>query len=111
MADIEVVRLFSLPVAVAKARVQKTADELADEYDLRSWWEGNVLRFDRPGLHGEIHVTHSELRVHVNLSVLLKPLRARLVDRIEDKIDRLFPEAKAITGAKTSRKKAPHQAR
>jgi len=111
MSDIELVRPFSLPIAVAKGRVQKTAEELADEYDLRSQWHGNTLRFDRSGLHGEIHVTNSEIRLHVNLSLLLKPLKARLITRIEDKFDRLFPEVDAKAHTKKLHKKVPPPAR
>jgi putative polyhydroxyalkanoate system protein len=111
MPDIEMVRRFSLPIAVAKARVQKTADELAAEYDLKSEWFGKTLRFDRSGLHGEIHVADSEIRLHVNLSILLKPLRARLISLIEDKFDRLFPEPGVKPHAKTPTKKLPPRAR
>lgn len=93
MPDINLVRSYSLPLAVAKARVQKTADELAEEHHLKSEWEGDTLHFDRPGLHGAIEVTDSELRLEVNLSLLLKPLRGRLEKRIMDKFERLFPEA------------------
>jgi putative polyhydroxyalkanoate system protein len=93
MPDIHLVRPFSVSVAVAKARVQKTADELADEYHLRSEWRGDTLHFDRTGLHGEIQVSGSEIRLEAHLSLLLKPLRAKLMGRIEDKFGRLFPEA------------------
>ena len=111
MPDIELVRPFSLPIAVAKARVQKTADELAAEYGLRSEWHHNTLRFDRTGLHGEIHVTNSEIQLQVNLSFLLKPLKERLITRIEDKFDRLFPELKTKTLAKKPYKKTLPDAR
>jgi len=63
------------------------------------------LRFHRAGLHGEIHVADSEIRLHVNLSLLLKPLRGKLIARIEDKFDRLFPEVKAEVKAKSHEKK------
>jgi len=107
MPDIELVRSFSLPLAIAKSRVQKTVEELDAEYGLRSDWEDNTLRFDRTGLQGEIHVSHSEIRLHVNLSFLLKPLKAELTARIEDKFDRLFPETKTPAHAGKSRKKIP----
>ena len=95
MPDITLLRSFALPIAVAKARVQKTADELAKEYDLRSEWDGNTLRFERTGLRGEIQVSDSEIRLAADLSFLLKPLKAQLTERIEDKFDRVFPEIKA----------------
>jgi len=95
MPDLDLVRPYWAPIAVAKVRVQKAADELAAEHDLRSQWDGNTLRFERPGLHGEIRVTASELRLQARLGFLLKPLKSRLVSEIEDKFNRLFPETKA----------------
>jgi len=95
MSDINLVRPHSVSVAEAKSRVQKTADALAVEYHLKNEWHGDTLRFLRKGLHGEMHVMHSEIRLHVTLGPLMKPLRARLIHRIEDKFQRLFPEAKA----------------
>jgi len=103
MPDISLVRPFSLPIAVAKARVQKTADELAQEYHLKSEWHGNTLRFHRTGLHGEMHVNESEIRLQVDLSFVLMPLKNKLVSRIEDKFERLFPEIK-----KGGHQKKPH---
>jgi len=108
MSDISLVRSFSLPIKVARARVQRTADELADEYGLRSEWQGNTLHFDRSGLHGEMHVSQSEIRLQVHLSLLLRPLKAKLISRIEDKFDRLFPELKAGARSGTPRKKTSH---
>jgi len=92
MPDIELVRPHSVPIAQAKARVQKTADELAAEYSLRTEWNGDTLRFFRSGLHGEVYVTSSEIRLEATLSFLLKPLEAALVERIESKFEKLFPE-------------------
>jgi putative polyhydroxyalkanoate system protein len=105
MSDINLVRRFSLPIAIAKARVQKTADELAAEYNLESEWHGNTLHFHRSGLDGEMHVTDSEIWLKVNLSLLLKPLKGQIVSRIEDKFARLFPQVKAGVVPKK-----PHQA-
>jgi len=93
MPDIDLIRPYWAPMAIAKVRVQKAADELAAEHNLRSQWDGNTLRFERPGLNGEICVTHSELRLQARLGFLLKPLKNRLVNEIEDKFNRLFPES------------------
>jgi len=108
MPDIELVRAHSVPLAEAKRRVQETAEELDAEYHLRSEWRGNTLLFDRAGLHGEIQVTGSEIRLQTTLSFLLKPLRAALVERIERKFQKLFPELKSGShAAKPSRAKTP----
>jgi len=92
MPDINLVRSHSVSIQEARARVQKAADELAVEHNLRSEWQGDTLRFYRSGLEGEIKVTASEIRLEATLSFLLKPLQAALVDRIERMFEKLFPE-------------------
>jgi len=103
MPDIDLVRPYWAPMAIAKVRVQKAADELAAEHDLKSQWDGDTLRFERPGLQGEICVTVSELRLQARLGFLLKPLKSRLVSEIEDKFNRLFPERGKSTAPLRSR--------
>jgi putative polyhydroxyalkanoate system protein len=92
MADIEFVKLHSLTVAKARALVQKTADALAAEYGLGSEWHGNTLHFHRSGVDGEMHVTESEVRLHMTLGLLLKAFKGTFVDHIERNFDRLLAE-------------------
>ena len=102
MSDIKFVRAHSLPIARAKALVQKTADRLAAEYSLSSEWHGNTLRFHRLGVEGQMHVTGSEIRLDVTLGLLLKPLKGKFIDHIEHDLD------KALTrGARVRSKKQP----
>jgi putative polyhydroxyalkanoate system protein len=92
MTDITFIRTHSLSIAKAKALVQKTVDGLADEYDLRSEWHGNTLHFDRAGIHGQMHVSDSEIRLHVTLGLLLKPFKGKLIDHIERSFNKLLPK-------------------
>ncbi len=92
MPDIELVRSYSVPLAEAKARLEKIAAELTAEHDLRTEWRGNSLFFERTGLHGEMHLTASKIRLEATLGFLFKPLRGALIDRIERKFEKAFPE-------------------
>jgi len=92
MADIELVKPHSLTVAKAKALVQKAADALAAEYGLSSEWRGDSLHFHRSGVDGEMHVTDSEIRLHVTLGFLLKAFKNKLLDQIERNFDRLLAQ-------------------
>jgi putative polyhydroxyalkanoate system protein len=92
MADIEFVKPHSLTLAKAKALVQKTAAALAAEYGLKSEWHGESLHFHRSGVDGEMHVTDSEIRLHVTLGFLLKAFKKKLLDHIERDFDRLLAE-------------------
>jgi len=92
MSDIAFVRSHALPITKAKALVQKAADALAAEHNLNSEWHGNTLRFERTGVHGEIHVTDSKIHFDVHLGFLLKPFKSKLVGEIESNLDKYLPE-------------------
>ena len=108
MADIQLVKPHSLPIAKAKALVQKAVDELAGEHDLTSEWHHNTLHVHRSGVDGQMHVTHSEIRVDVSLSFLMKPFKAKLVDHIERTFERLFPKREPGVQARESSRKSEH---
>ncbi len=90
MADIEMVKSHSLTIARAKALVQKSADELAAEYDLTCEWQGDVLHFHRAGIDGRMLVTDSEVRLELTLGLFLKPFKGKFIDRLEHNFDRLL---------------------
>ena len=105
MSDIKFVKSHSLPIAKARALVQKAADRLAAEYDLSSEWHGNTLRFHRSGVDGHMQVTASEIRLDVTLGFLLKPLKGRFVAYIERNFDKMLTRAQAkMPARKTERK-------
>ena len=107
MSDINFVKPHSLPIAKARALVQKVADGLATEYSLSSEWDGNTLRIHRAGVDGELEVTASEIRLDVSLGILLKPLKRTLVGYIE----RHFDEALAAKPKAAEKKPAKKAAR
>ncbi len=92
MADIKLVRSHSLPIAKAKALVQKAADSLASEYNLSSEWHGSTLRFHRSGVDGQMHVTASEIQLDVTLGFLLKAFKGKFLEHIERNFDKLLGE-------------------
>jgi putative polyhydroxyalkanoate system protein len=109
LPDIKMIKYHQLSIAQAKELVQKVADDLGDEYDLRSEWQGNTLRFHRMGVDGEMRVTTSEIDLEVTLGFLLKPLKARLVQAIEHRFERIAASVRA-KAAKTTPKKAAGKA-
>lgn len=94
MSDIKYTRKHSLPLAQAKKIAQKTADDLAEEYDLVSEWEGDTLHFHRAGVEGHMHVTDSHIDLNVKLGFLLRPFKARFEQHIEHHLDELLDRAK-----------------
>jgi putative polyhydroxyalkanoate system protein len=95
MADIKMIKYHALPLAKAKQLVQKAADDLGKEYDLTSEWHGHTLRFHRSGVEGHMKVTAADIHLDVTLGFLLKPFKAKFVERIEHNFDRLLAHAAA----------------
>jgi putative polyhydroxyalkanoate system protein len=108
--DIKMIKYHHLPIADAKQLVQKVADDLGEEYDLQSQWHGNTLRFERSGVQGEMRVAASEIDLEVTLGFLLKPFKAKFVQAIEHRFDRIAATVRAKTAkpaAKKTASKAP----
>jgi putative polyhydroxyalkanoate system protein len=103
MSDIKYVREHSLPLKQAKQIAQKTADDLADEYDLVSEWEGDTLHFHRSGVEGHMHVTPSEIALDVKLGFLLRPFKAKFEQHIERHLDELLAAAPAKAAVKIAK--------
>ena len=93
MSDIKYVRTHSLPLKQAKAIAQKTADDLAEEYDLVSEWEGDTLRFSRSGVNGAMEVTGNEIRLNAKLGMLLSAFKSKIEQHIEHRLDELLMAA------------------
>lgn len=109
MSEIKYVREHRLPLKQAKSIAQKTADDLAEEYDLVSEWEGDTLHFHRSGVEGHMHVTPSEIALDVKLGFLLRPFKAKFEQHIERHLDELL--AAAPTKSATKVAKAPSKSR
>jgi len=90
MADIKVVRKHRLSIAQAKKIAQKTADDLASEYDLQSEWKGDTLHFSRSGVNGSMVVSPSDIRLDVKLGLLLGAFKSRIEQHIEHRLDELL---------------------
>jgi putative polyhydroxyalkanoate system protein len=106
MSDINLVKPHSLPLAKAKALVQKVADGLAAEYELSSEWHSNTLHFHRSGVDGQVYVTGSEIRLDVTLGFLLKPLKGKFVDYIERNFDKVLTRKPTARAKKSATKRA-----
>ena len=118
MADIELRRVHGLGLAKAREAADRMAEHLARKFDLKGTWQGNVLRFERPGVTGSLALTDSDLKLSVALGFLLKAMKGSIQKAVEHELDALFaakpprrPPATKAPGARpgkpaASRKKA-----
>jgi putative polyhydroxyalkanoate system protein len=90
MSTIELKRDHSLGLRKAKAAAQRVADEMEREFGMTCTWEGNVLRFERTGVHGELVVDRGHVELHAKLGFLLSAFRGRIEETIHHNFDEYF---------------------
>jgi putative polyhydroxyalkanoate system protein len=90
MSDIRIRRAHSKPLAEARKDAERTAKQLKKDFDLDYGWDGHVLRFERTGVEGELHVTTKEIRLDARLGFLLAFLKPRIEAEVATILDRLL---------------------
>jgi putative polyhydroxyalkanoate system protein len=73
-----------------KELVQQLADRLSDRYDLDCRWNGDDLEFKRKGADGRIVVDDRKVRLVMNVSMLLAPLKGEIEKRTHRYMDELI---------------------
>lgn len=111
MADIDIKRAHNLGLKAARAAADKMADHLGRKFGLEGDWSGNTLNFQRPGVNGSLAIDDKDLRLVVNLGMLLKMMRPSIEGAVNEQLDKLFA-AKSAPAAKPAKeapkpKKAP----
>jgi putative polyhydroxyalkanoate system protein len=105
MADIEIHRVHNLGMKAARAAADKMAEHLGRKFDLKGDWEGNTLRFERPGVSGALAIDDKALKLSVSLGFLLKAMKGSIESAVRQELDKLFAETPAPRP--TAKKAAP----
>jgi putative polyhydroxyalkanoate system protein len=101
MSEIRIRRPHSKPLDEARKVAEKMAKQLRKDFDLDYGWDGHVLRFERTGVYGELHVTTKEVRLEAKLGFLLAFLKPRIEAEVEAQLDKLLgAPAKAAAPAR-----------
>jgi putative polyhydroxyalkanoate system protein len=93
MPNIAIKRRHSLDHKRAKAAAEKIASDLQKRFDLEYVWERDHIVFRRPGVSGSLHVGKTDVRLDVELSFLLTPLKGPIENAIQKELDALFKKA------------------
>ena len=56
--------------------------DLAEKFGIDYGWEDEVIHFERPGVHGQITVLDTELRIQAHLGFLLMMLKSPIEQEI-----------------------------
>lgn len=90
MADISITQKHKLSHKKAKAAAKKVADQMAEEYDMESEWEGDVLIFKRSGVSGTLEVYATEARLEITLGFLFKAFTSRIEVQVLKNMEKVF---------------------
>lgn len=89
MATIRIERSHRLSHDDARALVERVARDLEKRFDLRWSWDGDDVRFARPGASGLMHVGATSLVLEVRLGLLLSPLKPAIERQMHAHLDAL----------------------
>ena len=90
MASIAIARKHHLSHKKAKEVAEKIAKDLQKRFDLAYAWEGDHIAFERPGVHGTMHVAHDTLELNASLGFLLSALKPAIEKEIHAQLDTLL---------------------
>ena len=88
MPTVDITREHSLGKEEARQRAQKLADKLAQKLDAKCSWEGDQLTFKRSGADGRITVSDTDVRVQVNLGMMLTPMAGMVKSEVQKALDK-----------------------
>jgi putative polyhydroxyalkanoate system protein len=91
MSDITIRRQHGKTRVDARASAEHMASELKEEFDLDYAWSGDVMRFKRPGVSGELSLDDSEVALNIRLGFLLFALKPAIEREIHRFFDENFP--------------------
>jgi len=95
MATIDVRRSHALSREEARKRAEELAKSMQQKFDLQWRWEGDRIVFDAPrgaakGTRGTVDVGEREVRVQIDLPLLLRMLKGTLESRVADAMKKLL---------------------
>lgn len=90
MADIDIERAHTLGLAAARSAADRMAEHLGKKFGLKGVWRGNTLDFQRPGVTGSLAIDDKDLRLVVNLGILLKMMKPSIEAAVMQQLDQLF---------------------
>lgn len=95
MSTIDIRRSNSLGKAAAREKTEALAKRMQEKLDMQWHWEGDQLEFSAPkgpgkGTKGSIHVDDAEVRVKVDLPLLLRAFKGKVEGRINDELNKIL---------------------
>lgn len=91
MAKLEITQRHTVSAEEAKKRIDQLNRELSDKYDLTSTWKSDTqAEVKRTGATGLIQIEPNQVRVNLDLSFLLNPVKDKIETKIKEELQKLF---------------------
>jgi putative polyhydroxyalkanoate system protein len=90
MATLSIIKNHHLSHDAAKAAAEKVAQDLRARFDVTYAWEGDRIRFERPGITGALVVTKDQVRLDAQLGFLLSALKSSIEREVHKEFDKRF---------------------
>ena len=90
MPTIDIRRPHQLSLTEAHAVVDQVASRMREKFGMEGQWQGDTLRFARPGVNGSIAVAADTIHVRAELGLMLAPLKGMVEQEIRRKLDEHF---------------------
>jgi len=86
MPRISLSHAHALPLADARRAIDQVAARMREKFAIEGEWQGDTLRFARPGVSGTIAVGADQVQVDAELGLLLSPLKSVVETEIRRKL-------------------------
>jgi putative polyhydroxyalkanoate system protein len=95
MATIDIKRSHSLPLDQARQRAEELAKSMEERFEIVWKWEGDTIAFHAPkgaakGTKGEVVVSASDVRVAIDLPLMLRVMKGTIEEKVNDKLQKLL---------------------
>ena len=90
MADIHIVQTHTLSREQARHAVQQVSDKLAREYQLACRWDGDIMRFERSGVAGELTLAAGQAAVDIRLGFMMGMFASAIREKLSVSMKKVF---------------------
>lgn len=93
MADISIVQEHKLTPKKAREAAQKVADAISGDYGMEVEWDGDVLRFERSGVQGQLTLEKKKAEVFIRLGFLMSAFAPTIEAKVAESMKTVFASA------------------
>jgi len=90
MSVIDIHRAHTLDKAHAREAAEILAKDLSQQFSVNYQWQGDLLRFSRSGVKGQLDLSGQDLHIRLELGLMLRPFKARIEQEIHSQLDQII---------------------